>query len=533
MANETKRDEINKFIKLFEESFNLDEFKLICFDLGVLYDSLPNVPLSLKIRELVALLSRRNKLDELEKIVKKTRPEKPWPDIKDAQLSFYKSPFLVIKNPYIFGVILVFIVLLIVALLFPREINININGPSVQGENRTPQSVSKYRFFVEESDSSIEIIFDNFSNQDICWQVINKSGNIIVPSTRVSETPFTLSNLPTGSYKLIVGGCNQTGNYEVSIIGNSPTPTPILAATSIFKTITVTPTPSITLTPSINEATPGSLKPIISPSSTSLTPTQTSTLPIAISPSPTLISASTTTPSPIPTPTVTPSPTPTQTPTPTVTPSPTPTQTPTPTVTPSPTPTQTPTTTPSPTPTPTSEPVTKFFELPVGESYFGLEIEPINMLNAASFCQEINQTSNTLSLIGRMNNGTFEDYFNCLDRSGNNFELVLGEGYYLLSENSISTTVSLDGLEILPPFTLEISGGGQQELISFPIAVNLNASGFCQKVMGTGIQIQKIWQWQASSWEEFECSENTGDFVLKSGVGYLILSHSSGNVSLP
>ena len=152
----------------------------------------------------------------------------------------------------------------------------------------------------------------------------------------------------TGTFTLV----NRSNNGGFSMLGAEPSvsPTP---SVSVTPSVTVSTTPSISVTPSITvSATPSiSVTPSITVSSTpsiSVTPsvTVTQTPSISITPS---ITVSTT-----PSISVTPSVSITGTPAPTVTPSVS--TTPAPTVTPTTTPTRTPSVSATPTPTPTSTP---------------------------------------------------------------------------------------------------------------------------------------------------------------------------------
>jgi hypothetical protein len=60
--------------------FDESELQNICFDLDVDYYSLPGEGKMNKARELVAYMRRRERLHELVKVIKRTRPDISWKD---------------------------------------------------------------------------------------------------------------------------------------------------------------------------------------------------------------------------------------------------------------------------------------------------------------------------------------------------------------------------------------------------------------------------------------------------------------------
>ena len=62
------------FRELINQSFNLDEIKTLCFDLGVDYDDIPGEAKEGKIRELISYFGRRQELDRLLAKLQELRP---------------------------------------------------------------------------------------------------------------------------------------------------------------------------------------------------------------------------------------------------------------------------------------------------------------------------------------------------------------------------------------------------------------------------------------------------------------------------
>lgn len=60
--------------KLISNHYSLDEFRTLCFDLGVRYDELGGDSLSGQVRELLLLLARHGRLADLLQLVAQERP---------------------------------------------------------------------------------------------------------------------------------------------------------------------------------------------------------------------------------------------------------------------------------------------------------------------------------------------------------------------------------------------------------------------------------------------------------------------------
>lgn len=69
------RNSINKLRHILSEELDIEEFRNLCFDLGISYDGLRGEGLTGKARELVSYAKRHGQLDELVTILRKSRPD--------------------------------------------------------------------------------------------------------------------------------------------------------------------------------------------------------------------------------------------------------------------------------------------------------------------------------------------------------------------------------------------------------------------------------------------------------------------------
>ena len=74
------RQELIRLRKLLIGSFNLEELRLLCFDLGLDYEELAGRTKSTKMQDLITYLQRRGELQRLLDEVKSQRPNVDWPD---------------------------------------------------------------------------------------------------------------------------------------------------------------------------------------------------------------------------------------------------------------------------------------------------------------------------------------------------------------------------------------------------------------------------------------------------------------------
>lgn len=67
--------ELTQLRKLLIQHYSLDEFRTLCFDLGILYDNLGGDGLVGKVRELLLLIGRQHRFDEFLKHIQAERPD--------------------------------------------------------------------------------------------------------------------------------------------------------------------------------------------------------------------------------------------------------------------------------------------------------------------------------------------------------------------------------------------------------------------------------------------------------------------------
>ncbi|HEX6387059.1 MAG TPA: pentapeptide repeat-containing protein [Anaerolineae bacterium] len=67
--------------RLLDEHFNLQELRLLCFDLGVDYEHLPGDVKLAKVNEMILYLARNGRLDDLLTLLREERPYVVWPAV--------------------------------------------------------------------------------------------------------------------------------------------------------------------------------------------------------------------------------------------------------------------------------------------------------------------------------------------------------------------------------------------------------------------------------------------------------------------
>ncbi|MEZ4518075.1 MAG: hypothetical protein R3C44_15060 [Chloroflexota bacterium] len=65
----------NDLLDFLDHHYNLEEFKTLCFRLGVDYDDLPGETLLGKMRELVAYMERHRRLPDLQRRLERDHPD--------------------------------------------------------------------------------------------------------------------------------------------------------------------------------------------------------------------------------------------------------------------------------------------------------------------------------------------------------------------------------------------------------------------------------------------------------------------------
>ena len=74
-----------QFRKLIVETFNLQEIKIICFDLSIPYDEIPGDNLSSKINSFLVSVYKLERLEDLHTILVEERPKAQWPSLADLK----------------------------------------------------------------------------------------------------------------------------------------------------------------------------------------------------------------------------------------------------------------------------------------------------------------------------------------------------------------------------------------------------------------------------------------------------------------
>jgi hypothetical protein len=93
---------LTKLRQILAGRFNDDEIRALCFDLGIDYDNLPGEAKERKVTELIGSAKRHNRIDDLLRVVKDSRPDIDWdlllrevlPADHDTTLEEYQYPRL-------------------------------------------------------------------------------------------------------------------------------------------------------------------------------------------------------------------------------------------------------------------------------------------------------------------------------------------------------------------------------------------------------------------------------------------------------
>ncbi|MCP4429273.1 MAG: toll/interleukin-1 receptor domain-containing protein, partial [Chloroflexi bacterium] len=84
MAQDPQNQLLVQIRDLIEDTFSLEEFRDLCFRLGVKYDNLRGESLSARILDLVEMMRRQRRLGDLLNFCARLRPNVEWPDLPDA-----------------------------------------------------------------------------------------------------------------------------------------------------------------------------------------------------------------------------------------------------------------------------------------------------------------------------------------------------------------------------------------------------------------------------------------------------------------
>jgi hypothetical protein len=92
-----ERQQLSQLRQILTGRFDAEEFRTLCFDLGISYDELPGEGLGGKARELIAYCKRHERLSDLMATGKKLHPEIVWPETEAEEtitLSIASSLYL-------------------------------------------------------------------------------------------------------------------------------------------------------------------------------------------------------------------------------------------------------------------------------------------------------------------------------------------------------------------------------------------------------------------------------------------------------
>ena len=78
------------FLQLIISHFNLEEIRELCFELELDYESLAGEGKAAKVRELISLLQRIDRLPDFVSLLNQKRPKVPWPEAGDVGKSSYQ-----------------------------------------------------------------------------------------------------------------------------------------------------------------------------------------------------------------------------------------------------------------------------------------------------------------------------------------------------------------------------------------------------------------------------------------------------------
>ena len=81
------REKLIRLRKLLIEHFDLEELRLLCFDLGLDYEELAGKTKSTKMQDLITYLARRGELQRLIDEINSQRPKVDWPDFSTTLAS--------------------------------------------------------------------------------------------------------------------------------------------------------------------------------------------------------------------------------------------------------------------------------------------------------------------------------------------------------------------------------------------------------------------------------------------------------------
>jgi hypothetical protein len=176
-----------------DKHLDLEELRTLCFDLGVDYDSLRGEGKSARIRELIALLRRNNRLPQLIAALNAIRPNVQWGTIQLDDVSPSSSPKHNIGRWLASGG-LVILIALIGALFASGSTPIAFLPPHTQSPTTEPTTAST----VALSTSTAQLPTDTLSPTDL--------PSTIAPTTEVTTAVPPTNTLEPAVTSVPVGG---------------------------------------------------------------------------------------------------------------------------------------------------------------------------------------------------------------------------------------------------------------------------------------------------------------------------------------
>lgn len=87
----SSQGERSQLRQLLVQNFNVDEFRTLCFDLGIDYDDLPGETLGAKARELLLYCERHDLVNQLLEICRQERVNISWPKSQESKAELFKD----------------------------------------------------------------------------------------------------------------------------------------------------------------------------------------------------------------------------------------------------------------------------------------------------------------------------------------------------------------------------------------------------------------------------------------------------------
>ena len=190
-----------QFRQQISNSFDIEELKTLCFDLELDYDTISGENKDAKIRELIKLMQRKDRMPQLVLQLKKSRPNKNWEEILQTN-QVYDS--ITKRKPLIF-ILFIFLISILVVL----GINYSLNQPTSNQNLLLAASFEK----------PIVISSSSPTPDKVSEQPTSTSTSTITPSPTASKTPTptvtpTASAMPAPHAKVVGDSAFRLGPGE-------------------------------------------------------------------------------------------------------------------------------------------------------------------------------------------------------------------------------------------------------------------------------------------------------------------------------